>query len=106
MITPHLWIASVAAHPSPTPACATRCNKTNIRPGLAADVGLCPLWLQKRTKQQSHRDVRLVPKADSCSAAKGRLIRSPRRRGRAASVARQGPAPLYDALSGWAGTEK
>src|SRR5262249_44121784 len=34
------------------------------------------------------------------------LIRSPRRRGRAASVARQGPAPLYDALSGWAGTEK
>ena len=23
-----------------------------------------------------------------------------------ASVARQGPAPLYDALSGWAGTEK
>src|SRR5215475_15872332 len=25
MITPHLWIASVAAHPSPTPsACATR----------------------------------------------------------------------------------
>src|SRR5262245_37774817 len=39
MITPHLWIASVAAHPSPTPsACATRCNKTNIKPGLAADV--------------------------------------------------------------------
>jgi hypothetical protein len=48
----------------------------------------------------------LSAKSDSCSAAKGRLIRSPRRRGRAASVARQGPAPLYDALSGWAGTEK
>jgi hypothetical protein len=35
MITPHLWIASVAAHPSPTPsACATRCNKTNIKPNF------------------------------------------------------------------------
>ena len=39
MITPHLWIASVAAHPSPTPsACATRCNKTNTKPAFAADA--------------------------------------------------------------------
>src|SRR5262249_44728717 len=48
---------------------------------------------------------RAIPLADIRTAAKN-TIRSPRRRGRAASVARQGPAPLYDALSGWAGTEK
>src|SRR5262245_34224502 len=69
MITPHLWIASVAAHPSPTPSpCATRCNKANIKPGL--NVGLCPLYLQKRTKPQSHRDVRLVPCVDGSELAR------------------------------------
>src|SRR5262249_41159197 len=42
---------------------------------LKADIATAP------------RNVSFVPKTDSCSAAKGRLIRSPRWRGRAGAVA-------------------
>src|SRR5438034_8284255 len=39
MIAPHLWMLAVTAHPSPTPsACASRCNKTNMKPAFAADA--------------------------------------------------------------------
>jgi hypothetical protein len=44
-----------------------------LRPWMSASP-------QKRTISRPTRHVRLVPKADSCTAAKMRAIRSPRRR--------------------------
>src|SRR5262245_7897305 len=70
----------------------------------------CPLWVNrvgddkngraalsalppKADKPHTISLVRFVPQADMCGAAKCIAIRSPRRRGRAASVARRDRAP-------------
>src|SRR5262249_34360213 len=53
----------------------------------------CPLYTQERTSQRASPKVRFVPIATECSAAKFALIRSSRRRGRAASVAGRARAP-------------
>ena len=69
---------------------------TDVRFGSKADIALGPRHVRFTTKAdiaERDRNVRFVPEADSCSAAKTRVIRSPRRRAPEAWVARQLQVP-------------
>jgi hypothetical protein len=67
----------------------------NVCFGSEADMtGVAMSALPPKADMVHHdRDVRFVPKADSCTAAKAALIRSPRRRWRASLTAPRCRAP-------------